>query len=82
MTWTSRQQIADLAVRHRLPGIHLFREYAEAGLLLAYGPSAVAQYPRVAPYIDKILKGGYLLTVPSRVQPFPPTQSPVRGAWD
>jgi ABC-type uncharacterized transport system substrate-binding protein len=57
MTWTSRQQIADLAVRHRLPGIHLFREYAEAGLLLAYGPSAVAQYPRVAPYIDKILKG-------------------------
>jgi putative ABC transport system substrate-binding protein len=57
MTCTSRQQIADLAVRHRLPGIHLFREYAEAGLLLAYGPSAVAQYPRVAPYIDKILKG-------------------------
>jgi hypothetical protein len=30
MTWTSRQQIADLAVQHR-PGIHLFREYTEAG---------------------------------------------------
>ncbi len=43
MTWTSRQQIADLAVQHRLPGIHLFREYAEAGLLLAYGASPVAQ---------------------------------------
>jgi putative tryptophan/tyrosine transport system substrate-binding protein len=57
LTWASRQQIADLAVRHRLPGIHLFREYAEAGLLLAYGSSQVAHYPRVAPYIDKILKG-------------------------
>jgi putative ABC transport system substrate-binding protein len=57
MTFVSRQLIADLAVQHRLPGIHLFREYAEAGLLLAYGPSAVAQNPRVAPYIDKILKG-------------------------
>jgi putative tryptophan/tyrosine transport system substrate-binding protein len=57
MTWVSRQQIADLAVQHRLPGIHFFREYAEAGLLLAYGPDVMAQYRRVATYIDKILKG-------------------------
>jgi ABC-type uncharacterized transport system substrate-binding protein len=57
LTSVSRQQIADLAVRHRLPGIHLFREYAEAGLLLAYGPNAVAQFPGTAIYIDKILKG-------------------------
>src|SRR5262245_9306180 len=39
MTWLNRQQIAEFAVQHRLPGIHFFREYAEAGLLLAYGPS-------------------------------------------
>ena len=57
MTWASRQQIADLAVQHRLPGIHLLREYAEAGLLLTYGQSSVAQYQRAATYIDKILKG-------------------------
>jgi putative ABC transport system substrate-binding protein len=57
MTWVSRQQIADLAVQHRLPGIHLFREYAEAGLLLAYGPSSADNYRRAATYIDKILKG-------------------------
>ena len=57
MTYVSRQQIADLAVQHRLPGIHLLREYAEAGLLLTYGPNAVAQYRRAATYIDKILKG-------------------------
>ena len=57
MTWASRQQIAGLAVQHQLPGIHLFREYAEAGLLLSYGPSSVAGYRGAAPYIDKILKG-------------------------
>ncbi len=57
VTWTSRQQIADLAVQHRLPGIHFFREYAEAGLLLAYGPNSADNFRRVAPYIDKILKG-------------------------
>jgi putative tryptophan/tyrosine transport system substrate-binding protein len=57
MTWASRQQIADLAVQHRLPGIHLLREYAEAGLLLTYGQSSTAQDRRAAVYIDKILKG-------------------------
>jgi putative ABC transport system substrate-binding protein len=57
MTYVSRQQIADLAVQHRLPGIDLLREYAEAGLLLTYGPNAVAQYRRTASYVDKILKG-------------------------
>jgi len=57
MTYVSRQQIADLAVQHRLPGVHLLREYAEAGLLLTYGPNAVAQYRRTASYVDKILKG-------------------------
>ncbi len=57
MAYVSRQQIADLAVQHRLPGIHLYREYAEAGLLLTYGPETVAQFRRAASYIDKILKG-------------------------
>jgi putative ABC transport system substrate-binding protein len=57
VTWVSRQQIAGLAVQHRLPGIHLLREYAEAGLLLTYGPNQVAQWRRAATYIDKILKG-------------------------
>jgi putative ABC transport system substrate-binding protein len=57
MTWLNRQQIAELAVQHRLPGIHFFREYAEAGLLLTYGPSAVVQYRRAATYVHRILQG-------------------------
>ena len=57
MTFASRQQIADLAVQHRLPGIHLFREYAEAGLLLSFGASRKTTNQRAVIYIDKILKG-------------------------
>jgi putative ABC transport system substrate-binding protein len=57
LTWTTRRQIADLAVRYRLPGIHVFREYAETGLLLTYGVNVVAQFRRAAIYVDKILKG-------------------------
>jgi putative ABC transport system substrate-binding protein len=57
VTWANRQQIADLAVKHRLPGIQFFREYAEAGLLLSYGINFVAQFRRAAIYVDKILKG-------------------------
>jgi putative ABC transport system substrate-binding protein len=57
MTWVSRQQIADLAVQHRLPGIQLLRQYAEAGLLLTYGPRLDETYRRTAAYIDKIFKG-------------------------
>jgi putative ABC transport system substrate-binding protein len=64
LTWTSRQKIADLAVQHRLPGIHFFREYAEAGLLLAYGTNPVTQYRRAATYIHKILQGAKAADLP------------------
>src|SRR5262249_15634015 len=48
--------IAALAVEHRLPTIGA-PWFADAGLLLGYGPSVEDMYRRVATYIDKILKG-------------------------
>jgi len=57
VTWTTRQRIAELAVQHRLPGIHFFREYAEAGLLLAYGVNFVVQHQRAAIYVGRIFSG-------------------------
>jgi putative ABC transport system substrate-binding protein len=57
VTWTTRQRIAELAVQHRLPGIHFFREYAEAGLLLAHGVDFVVQHQRAALYVGRILSG-------------------------
>jgi putative ABC transport system substrate-binding protein len=34
-----------------------FREYAEAGGLMAYGPSYAELFQRAAGYVDKILRG-------------------------
>ena len=52
-----RTQIVDLAAKARLPGIFPDREFAEAGGLMAYGPSLAANFRRAATYVDKILKG-------------------------
>jgi putative ABC transport system substrate-binding protein len=43
--------------RHRIPAIYQYREFAEAGGLLAYGPSLTAISDRAALYVDRILKG-------------------------
>jgi ABC-type uncharacterized transport system substrate-binding protein len=50
-------QLAELAVKHRVPAISTGREFAEAGGLLSYGPSFSDNYRRAATYVDKILKG-------------------------
>jgi putative ABC transport system substrate-binding protein len=34
-----RQQLANLALKHRLPAIHGLKDYAQVGLLLTYGPN-------------------------------------------
>src|SRR6266536_4378441 len=51
------KQIADFSVKNRLPGISMFRRFAEAGGLMSYGPNQSEYYRRLAVYIDKILKG-------------------------
>jgi putative ABC transport system substrate-binding protein len=48
--------ISALAVEHRLPTIGA-PWFAEAGLLLGYGPSVENMYRRAAYFVDKILKG-------------------------
>lgn len=51
-------QLAELATRHRLPAVYYHRRFAEAGGLLAYGPSeAEFSWRRAATFVDKILKG-------------------------
>jgi len=52
-----REEIAKLAVRHRLPAIYAFRVYVAGGGLMAYGPDANTPYRRVAGYIDRVFKG-------------------------
>jgi len=52
-----RRQIGEFAMKHRLPSIFGWREYVEAGGLMAYGPNRAESLRRVAVYVDKILKG-------------------------
>jgi putative tryptophan/tyrosine transport system substrate-binding protein len=52
-----RAPIATFAVRQRLPSISPFREFAEAGGLMSYGPSLPDIYRRGVGYINQILRG-------------------------
>src|SRR5215813_14078107 len=53
----NRTRIIALAARHRLPAIYGYREFPDAGGLMAYGPNRYEMYRRAATYVDKILKG-------------------------
>src|SRR6267142_3429039 len=52
-----QRRIIDFAKKYRLPATYLFRDAAEAGGLMAYGPSLSAMYRQAAVFVDKILKG-------------------------
>jgi putative ABC transport system substrate-binding protein len=52
-----QRQLADLAAKSRLPTTYGYREYVDAGGLLAYGPNIRESWQRAAIYVDKILKG-------------------------
>jgi putative ABC transport system substrate-binding protein len=51
------RQLAELAVKYRLPSISTFREFAEDGILITYGPKYAYALQRAAVYADKIFKG-------------------------
>ena len=52
-----RAQLADLAVKSRLPAIYPQAEFTEAGGLMYYGTNTPDLFRRAATYVDKILKG-------------------------
>jgi putative ABC transport system substrate-binding protein len=57
MFFNERRHLVDLAAKHRLPAGYAWREGADAGDLISYGPSIADLYRRAATYVDKILKG-------------------------
>jgi putative tryptophan/tyrosine transport system substrate-binding protein len=52
-----RKQIAQLAIKHRLPTLYQVSESMEVGGLMTYGISTADLWRRSAIYVDKILKG-------------------------
>ena len=53
----ARTSFGDAALKHGLPAITFLKSSAEAGALMAYGPSAPRYYARAVILADKILKG-------------------------
>jgi putative ABC transport system substrate-binding protein len=52
-----RTGIGALAVKRRLPAFSMFGEFAEAGGLMAYGPSLREAFRRCGGYVSRILQG-------------------------
>jgi putative ABC transport system substrate-binding protein len=57
LTNWGRPSLAELALKHRLPGMFGIRESVYAGGLISYGADINNLFRRAAIYIDKILKG-------------------------
>jgi len=55
--FSHRTRIVDFAAQSRLPAMYMYREWVDAGGLMAYGASLREVYSRVAELVDKILKG-------------------------
>jgi putative tryptophan/tyrosine transport system substrate-binding protein len=52
-----RDQIVALAARHKLPAVYPWRQYAEAGGLMSYGPNISDVCRQIGRYAGRILKG-------------------------
>jgi putative ABC transport system substrate-binding protein len=50
-------RLTALALKHRMPMISTYREFAEAAGLMAYGPTVPAIFRVAAAYVDKIVTG-------------------------
>jgi ABC-type uncharacterized transport system substrate-binding protein len=52
-----RAEVLSLAARSSLPVVSIYKDFAEAGGLIAYGPDLSVVYRRAAYYVDRLLKG-------------------------
>jgi putative tryptophan/tyrosine transport system substrate-binding protein len=59
-----RDQIVSLAARHHVPAIYQFREFADAGGLISYGPSLADAYRHAGDYVGRILAGAKPVDLP------------------
>jgi putative ABC transport system substrate-binding protein len=57
LTFPNRTRIVAAALKAGMPTLGALREYAQAGVLLSYGPSYADHCRRAATYVDQILKG-------------------------
>jgi len=61
---TQAARIAELAVRHRLPSLHQFKDEVEAGGLISYGHANTAPWRQAAAFVDRLLAGARAADLP------------------
>ena len=54
---TYRARVVELGKQHRMPVASEFGEFAQAGVLMSFGPSILDQFRSAASYVDKLFKG-------------------------
>lgn len=54
---SARKQIAELAMKHRLPSMMPFPGFADDGGLMAYGPHLASMFRQAGGFIAKVLQG-------------------------
>jgi putative ABC transport system substrate-binding protein len=61
---SARVQIAAIVAQLKLPAVYGFREFADAGGLMSYGPNLPDMYRQAARQVDRILKGASPAEIP------------------
>lgn len=64
LTLAHRKLLTDLANTNALPAIYPFREHAEAGGLISYGPNYMDMFIKAATYVDKVFRGQHPSELP------------------
>ena len=60
----NRSQIAEAAVRHRLPTMYAAKNYVQGGGLMSHGPDLKESFRLAAIHVDKILRGAKAAELP------------------
>ena len=61
---SQRARLVTLAQRYALPAAYPWREYAQTGGLMSYGPSITHAYQQIGGYAGRILKGAKVSELP------------------
>jgi putative ABC transport system substrate-binding protein len=64
LVFVNAKELAELSLRHRLPAITLFSEFARDGGLLSYGPNVLASTKQAAAMAGKVLAGTAVSNLP------------------
>jgi putative ABC transport system substrate-binding protein len=59
--------VADLALKHKLPTVTFFGEFARAGGLMAYGPNLLDTYRQLGGIVGKVLHGARPADLPAEL---------------